>query len=78
MTLSHAIRIIVGAFGRFFILRKKVSIGKTKRLVAVDIGESKEGEFYPYSVNTEGIPTFKRKKEIFKEPLHKRWVICYN
>lgn len=51
---------------------KKVSIGKTKRLVAVDIGESKEGEFYPYSVNTEGIPTFKRKKEIFKREFGER------
>lgn len=50
---------------------KHVNLGKENLIVAVDIGEDLHERVYPYSVNREGIPSFKRKKEIFEKKMQK-------
>ena len=45
---------------------KRVSTPQGKKWVAVDIGEDQHENLHAYSVNTEGIPSFNRKKRYFE------------
>lgn len=51
---------------------KNVKVNGTKKIVAVDIGETSSTDFHAYNVNTEGNRWFDKKKAYFEIEMRKR------
>ena len=56
----------------FHTMMKHVDVGRIRKLVAVDVGESSKGDFYAYSVNQVGQSSFVAKKERFTVGMKQR------